>query len=439
MVGHPIKEYSLFICIGLIRKLMTKAVLAGCIILFTACSFASRIQATPDVPLPTRKLTSTWTKTTTRTSTPIPHPADAGFSDDPYQVEYDTPLDQLAPGEYLIVQTMRDIEMDASVSRFRYLDLTGSQNGMLFSIFGETSRGPQSVGYSLKLFGGSDASSLLFLDLESQQIRQFYFGCEDISGMSVSGGTYVAYTCTTSGQVWYVVSLDGGTIESTMFQSTSGFNSLYWIKPDTAIIDNSSNDDNFVGPHPPRIYCILQASTRSLSCLKKAPDWWGRPVSGLSPDGSNVIITQENPAKPGRLIFAILPVDCLEQPNQQGCVPKILEGAEQLMGASLYQEIAWLPDGSKLLILNADRDPWQTTIWLYDMDEDTARKLTTSPGVMHLGPGPWTADGEHFLLIDSATPSDNKIRLVSVVTGGMQRVGAALPGIVYVAGLFQVP
>ncbi len=220
--------------------------------------------------------------TATATRTPIPAPGGAGFLVEPLGVKFDTSLDQLEPGQYLIVQLMQDVEDDDSISRFRYVSLDGSHSGLLFSILGETSRGPQSIGPRLQLFGGRDMSSLIFLDLGAQQIMQFSFGCENTIGLADSGSTYLAYTCDTSGQIWHVVSLNDQDIESYMFQTTFGFTGLDWITADTAILDNSINEEDFGESHPPRVSCTLHASQQSVDCFQDVPDWWGLPASGVS-------------------------------------------------------------------------------------------------------------------------------------------------------------
>jgi hypothetical protein len=167
------------------------------------------------------------------------------------------------------------------------------------------------------------------------------------------------------------------------------------------------------------------------------PYWWGIPESEVSPDGKMVVVDYRDPDSQ-KHYWGLIATDCLEYPDQEKCVPEVIQGMEDVIS---YPDpsIDWTNDGLNLIFADIEKlGGSKTTIWKYNLEEKQVTQLTTY-GSNDTWTGPWTSDGEYFILVDEHNPEDKVVWLVSSVTGEMHRVAGGLPGIIYVAGLIHVP
>jgi Tol biopolymer transport system component len=184
--------------------------------------------------------------------------------------------------------------------------------------------------------------------------------------------------------------------------------------------------------------CVLIASLQSVQCFQDVPPWWGLPES-ISPDGRWVVVHYIDPDDPQWYKRAILPRNCLEEPSQTECAPKIIPDPDNEALSTTRLFVDWTVDGTQLVFVNADGlVTSKTTIWSYDLASGRSRVLASYPGT-DVYAGSWTSDGVHFILIDGEIPGNQKVWLVSSTTGQMQQVSGIGPGILDVLGIFQVP
>jgi Tol biopolymer transport system component len=153
------------------------------------------------------------------------------------------------------------------------------------------------------------------------------------------------------------------------------------------------------------------------------------------------VVQYEDPADTGEVLSGLLPVECLERP-QASCKPTaILDSV--VAGSRSWEAAYWSPDGRRLATVDYSAcatDFHETKLWIYDLETQGSHLVGDYPNqCLEPGPGPWTADGSRFMLIDYGTSDDYRIWLASVATGSLTRVAASSGGIIGVTGFFQVP
>jgi hypothetical protein len=415
--------------------LLTAVTIVGC----TLNTTAKPTRPSSVTIFPTKSPTAT--PAPTATPTPIPTPQGAGLSENPPEVEFLTGLSDLPPGEYLLFRVSDYDYTNVGLSPFKYASLNGMSSDPLFTVSGRYGYGFLITDARVQLFSEEDnyseAGNLLFVDMETQEVRQFNAGCGRLYLYAGSSRSF-AYSCDLSGEVWHVLSLTDWTIRGYLFPTTFGTTDLRWIKPDLAIIENSANDDSFAGEHPPIVNCLLHASLQKVDCFQDVPPWWGLPES-ISPDGQWFTIRYTENDGSAITRRAIFPLTCLEDPSLPDCTPLFVPDADANITSSTRLFVDWTPDGSQIIFVDADGlVTSKTTIWSYDLASGQSRVLATYPGT-DVFVGPWTSDGVHFLLIDGNMPGNQFVWLVSSATGQMRRGATGVAGIADVVGLFQVP
>jgi hypothetical protein len=371
-------------------------------------------------------------KTHTPTITSIPIPQGAGFVPPSVDVEFQTPLSELPSGEYLIFHTLENaLPSDA---KFNYASLDGQQSGVLFSLSPDVpslySTDPKVGFYWL----GKGDSGLLFLDLQTQQVKQFDSGCEEYTSFALSplplDGKHFAFSC--NEQTWHIVSFDHEDITSYVLPPLPYYDHYLfdWLTNDIVSVRNSDVLN-------PRI-CILKISQELLQCLEEPP-YWLEFVDAPSPDGKWLIAEYADPQNPEQEIFALLPVDCLENP-QENCEPTPLPNLVNDNSDTVWEYLDWSPNGDKIILTQMDllSGCSETNLWTYDLASQSTKKIGRYPGWCLYSRG-WTADEEHLLLINNNPSDDWAVWLVSTQTGELQRVAGNFKNIIEVVGLIQVP
>jgi hypothetical protein len=401
------------------------------IVLFiTACTGESGVldTATPTQTLFTSTLTPTLRTIVTRTATPIHIPEGAGFVNPPVAVQFETSLESLPSGKYLIVRTMDDIINDATTSILRYISLDGGKSGILASISGNIGREFMNSGSVIKLdwWGDQNNTATLIIDLEAQKVEQFATGCPDEIFFLSSSQNYLAYQCWNVELIWYVLSRSDRLITAYQFPEEFGNTHLFFLTPDVAQI---TNEMRRIPPPEKNASCLFYATTIQLHCFDTVPSWWD--AYAISPDGNSFLSADDN----------ILPFACIENPFEDICTPRPVRypSSEDVNFYSLFRDILWFPDGSKILFVQGSQDPWKTIFWIYDLNTDNSYLLGYYPDVIDPSRIAWVDDGEHFLVVDDNNPADQKVWLVSVTTGQMTRIASNMSGICNVVGVFQVP
>jgi hypothetical protein len=211
------------------------------IVLFiTACTGESGVldTTTPTQTLFTSTPTPTLRTIVTRTSTPIQIPEGAGFVNPPVNVQFETSLESLPSGEYLIVRTMDDIINDATISILRYISLDGGKSGVLASISGNIGRKFMNSGSIIELdwWGDQNNAATLIIDLDAQKVEQFTTGCPDENFFISLSQNYLAYQCWNAELTWYVLSRSDRLITAYQFPDWFGNTSLGFITSDLAQI-----------------------------------------------------------------------------------------------------------------------------------------------------------------------------------------------------------
>jgi hypothetical protein len=357
------------------------------------------------------------------------------------EVEFHKPLNELSHGEYLIFRVSED--SSPTSRKYVYISLDSQQSGDLFTInfpFAQDMGRIYSYGSTIGFFWPKKGTNgMLFLDLQTQQIRQFNPGCEEYFSPSVPGflrlaDHHFAFSCNENGnQIWHVVSVDDGSITSYIFPATSDYYALVWVSEDLALAFDGISID--VSDH----VCLLQISQGLLDCLTEIP-YWMVPVTVASPDGKWVIVEYPDPQTPEQDIFGLIPIECLRNP-QENCVPTPLPNLANVDN-SIWEYLYWLPDGKGILLSQVDcmSNIHETKLWTYDLTSQTTEQIRYySSSCLYPKFGSWTADNEHFLLIDKNPSDDWKVWLVSTRTGEMQRVASDFKNIIEVVGLIQVP
>ena len=417
-------------------------VLSLCVFV-VACTVSSDITETITPALSTLEPSATPlpSKTNTPTITSIPIPQGAGFVPPSVDVEFQTPLSELPSGEYLIFHTLENaLPSDA---KFNYASLDGQQSGVLFSLVSPLVPYIQAL-YSLDPQVGFEwidegISGLLFLDLQTQQVKQINSGCEEYTFFAVPDfllldDGHLAFACNGEDyRVWHIVSFDRGNITSYILPPLPYYDYYFfaWINDDIAQIWNVVARDI-------KLVCLLQISQGFLNCPTDIP-YWMNPVTVVSPDGKWVIVEYPDPQTPEQEIFALLPVECLENP-QAGCEPTPQPNLVNDNSDTVWEYFYWSPNGDKIVLTQVDclSNIHETNLWTYDLVSQTIKQIGRYPGRC-LYPRSWTSDGEHLLLIDSDPSDDWKVWLVSTETGELQRVASSFKNIIEVVGLIQVP
>lgn len=418
-------------------------------LLMSAC-LLTRPTGVPPTPSVTPSGTDVPTATPSPSPTPVPAPPGAGWVKDPFGVEFHTDLRDLPSGEYVVI----DSGGDPQHTEHQYVGLNGQGSGPLFvlnvppdvQVFSRLSMGISTYAQESVLViewraRDRTRSGLVFVDLRGKRMTQFEAGCYarfDLL-LPLTDPPYFAYTCNDGqgfkGETWHVVA-GGEAIRSYQFPSLSGATEMAWITPDLIAIHNE--DD---------LSCTLQPSRGAVNCFPEVPDWWSLPASKVSPDGTLILIAYRDPLDPDQPpAEAILPVSCLQDPASETCTPRLISapsGVRPFTGDwGGYPEQFWSPDGSKLLIFGVGAWDWpdvETAVWVYDLQRGTSKVVVRDLAVIYPGPGPWTSDGEHFLMVNTNASNDQKIWLVSSISGQMRRVAGDLTGIVDVVGIFKVP
>jgi hypothetical protein len=386
--------------------------------------------------------------TASRTPTRFAFLSNAGLVEPSFEVQFLTSLQDLPTSEYLLVQTRKD--PDARHRAFSCVSLDGQIKGLLLTMVTPADVRLFDGRYNLSYHGAALElgstwdndidSGVVLLDLVNQQIRQFHSGCKGFIRPSTLETHYFTIYCDDNGQQGGVVqsffSTDSLEITSYALEINKGSTELRWITYELAWVGYNINTT----VPPEYAYCLLDLARSTHRCFRNSPHYL-YPLSAVSPDGNSIAayyVDSNNSLNSGT---AILPVDCLENPEQSICLPEFIDTVPTGSGLDTWgAKVYWAPDGETILFINElCPQSWETNLWIYDIEQKQSKLLATYPDCIYKAPGPWTADGEHFLIVDE-NPSDNQtIWLVSSVTGQMQRVAANVAEIVDVVGLFRVP
>ncbi len=377
--------------------------------------------------------------TPTFTATPVLE--EARIAATPFEVQFQTRLESLPAGEYLVVNLPQ--KGDQHLISYSYVSLDGDKNGPLFTI---TTPGQAIDNYSYHLTANApkimfvhlsidNRQSSLFIDWVNQKVMQFdSTGClfGDVAAHSPVDPFQFAFQCA-RGQTWYIVSMEEQTVDKYLFQDLSNYTEFNWIAPDLAFIDPSPilSDPNSASR---KAFCTLRPSLKEVNCFDSL-QW--RPFSSASPDGKSfVTMINENHQESA----GILPLACLEHPDQKTCIMEKIPSPPNVEWANTT-DVFWSPDGNRIVFINnPTMGNYGSTLWVYDLPQKKSMVLYVNypPGDVGAAPGPWAADGEHFLVHNSG-PDGDEIWLVSSITGKRTRVGEKLNGISTIIGLFQVP
>jgi hypothetical protein len=175
-----------------------------------------------------------------------------------------------------------------------------------------------------------------------------------------------------------------------------------------------------------------------MQCLDEPP-YWLEFVGVPSPNGKWLIAEYADPQNPEQETFALIPVECLENP-QESCEPTPLPNLVNDSSDTVWEYLYWSPSGDKIVLTQVDclSNIHETNLWTYDLVSQTIKQIGRYPGRC-LYPRSWASDGEHLLLIDSDPSDDWKVWLVSTEMGELQRVASSFKNIIEVVGLIQVP
>lgn len=420
-------------------------------LLVSAC-LLTRPTGVPPTPSVTPSETDVPTATPSPSPTPVPAPPGAGWVKNPFDLEFHTGPQDLGSGEYIVIRN----KPGSQDFDYLYAGLNGQGNDLLFTV----TVSPdvwlfRSLSLGISTYAQEDVfvfewstrdrarSGLVFVDLQNQRMAQFEAGCYarfDLL-LPLTDPPHFAYTCSDGqgfgGEIWHVVA-GGESIQSHQFPPLMGTTQMKWITSDLAIVFNENG-----------VSCMMEPSIGSVNCFHEVPGWWIIPSCPISPDGKWVSMIYPDPSIPYGLVGAILPMECIEQPDLAVCEPKAIIPPTDVTFGGYGTEVSWSPDGKTLLMINTigSNCPGsgvmicnETTIWAYDLEQESSRVLATIDRFMQLGTGPWTMDGEHFLMLEQVYPDhDYAIWLVSSTSGQMRRVASDLTGIVDVVGIFQVP
>jgi hypothetical protein len=455
MVGYKRESYYpswLGIPITVIRKgnIMQRSMnyisLAICIICLTACFAPQAFVATASPQMasmtPSRTASPQPNLLPTITSTPIIN--GAGLVAPIFDVQFHTRVENLPPDDYVIIRQEKD--STSKEYKYRYVNFHGDKSGDLLTISGPLT-GYLQLDYSVGPLLGFDwlsenSSGMLFIDVKNQQINQFNPGCVKYFSPAIpqirnSNGSYFAYSCDeNSNRVWYIVSTKDWSITTYILPpaSTTIFNYQFeWITNDLGLVWDQDRPDSS------KNVCLVHISSESVTCLDRVP-FWIEPTSLVSPDGKWVVAEYGASSLPDKLEAGIIRSDCFQNP-QDNCQPNPISGFV-ISYSSGWENVYWSPDGS--MVAAFDRycvSPLnETKIWIYTLD--TQKNILLGDYKYECyepGPGPWTADGEHLLLIDKNSPDNWILWLISVNDGQLQRIAESYQNILDVVSLLEVP
>jgi hypothetical protein len=377
--------------------------------------------------------------------TPIPTPVGAGLVQPPeFDAQFHASVADLPPGEYVVYVT------GAFVARpwvydFGYVGLQGRQRGALFTILARD-HGLHAANNTdtllLMAYEGEETEGVLLTDLLRDKLTQFDVGCIPAMISTIQNSSFY-YRCLDQigpdeDIVYFVSSQDWAARGYAFPPPPPGeLNRILWLTDEKIIIQPRIGASSSMGSGGGDVArCLFTLPEGVLACMDEVPAWWA-PTSSASPDGMSVAVRyREDPQDPRSWVAALATVACVEKPGPE-CVPQIIPGSSDLGPETAF---IWSPDGQTLVMHDACGEGDRASpIWIYDLDLGQTSLLTDGAGCFDLGPGPWTADEEHLVMVDMNPSNNQTVWLLSTRTGEMRNVTAGIDGIVEVVGLFEVP
>lgn len=307
-----------------------------------------------------------------------PTPIGAGLVTPQFEVHFDTPLENLEPGEYLVIADIQYSER-TGVPRYRYSSWDGSKAGILISLTFAADQSffaiPNGIINNRFWLGSYEDPSIYMVDLLTGETLQFTTGTNCIFSrhFGVRDDRFI-YMCSEKPDYrksYYIVSLQTWEITgSPPVPEKMEFTG--WMNSDTA--EFSSWWESSMSEFP---YCLSQAPFWELDC-RTLPFF----VRRLSPNGKwrwVKLARYRAEDYAGPFPIGVMPSECLQE-NAQACEPTQVHLPTEWQGIVLSDSsvVNWSPDSSNLMVFNfnchgKDRNTW---IWYYDVERRVSQIVT---------------------------------------------------------------
>jgi hypothetical protein len=356
--------------------------------------------------------TATPEPSTTPTQTAIPTPIGAGLVEPEFEFVLDTPLEEIPPGEYIILWDI-DASDREGTDIYRYISWDGSRYGPFFHLVPLQS---EKMPYVISIMDGRiwykqwSADDLFIVDIPSLKVHQFSFGsnCEEVFYPFNIGPSNFAFACLMDGRErrdLFIISLqDWNVVASKRLSNNQYFKG--WIGPDRAEIISLLYLNSSIYK-----YCILESPEWDMRCHRINFD-----IETTSPDGKWVWTHRAK---------SIVPKNCiLEDKDNCSAIPIDLPPEWKDKASSINTPATWSLDSQKLIVVYMDCT-WHGTgtwVWYYDLQSQQSVKLT------HLND---CFDFSHSIAGAPAIWSDEGDRFILETGGGVQPVVVMLDGRTY--------
>lgn len=307
------------------------------------------------------------------TQTPSP-PRDAEQIIPELRIEFHTDVEDLPAGDYLVILRgdRTQLHYDAlnwkSLERYPLVTLSGDS---------ETRMGgnPYFDAPNMQLIGhyqdGRVTEALYAIDLETQRLSGFRFGCETLSHTLLPG--YLATNCIEDNLAWHFISRASWELDFSRNYAKGHNNQtmLAWNEALGLLVFEMPEDGGF------NSVCTTDARFGSIQlCWSSGLIRSGR----TSPNGSWLEIQVQG--KEGTL-FGVVSTDCLRDDSQE-CETNWVDDAPVDRRGDLATNAVWTPDSTRILYLISEctgaRQSQATTVWVYDLATSSSKVLAEFPG-----------------------------------------------------------
>lgn len=426
---------------------LTLCLLIGSIL--AACSGEASKTTTLRIPTATHSPTLTLitkpsiTPSPSATSIPsptyLPTPSGAGLVTPVLTFQFDTPLENLEPGEYLVVLD-NEASLREETAIFQFVSWDVQQYGSLFYLLshdeGENRTGLIAGTNGRLWFEVEYPPSLLVLELLTLQTQQFTFGtlCNGVSGSRYFGPDFFVFKCRNDASEYF---------KNLYFVSNEMLNivgasmcpedlSLRWRGSDALELFSSWGINNYS-----YMFCVAESPEWNIECLQTPFQ-----VGATSPGGDWVWVAPggKGDQEPFRgMPLAILPRQCIGVEDENCQLIPVARPSEWKDQESAHFTFAtWSPDGQKLVVIDEAclGGVARTWIWYYDLQSSSSYKIALFNDCYEFPfTGTfWSPDGKKFV-VDGSGVFDQSL----VVSLEGSPLSYPLPVKGWVVGTIQIP